>query len=126
MNRITSICILAILPACSIANSNSISIPENETQRLIGNHLSITTESFLKAYMSQDVQQRRLAEMYVLGVIDSTEGELWCGYEIASPDAIQEQVFIGLKKALEKSPQERASTSIKARLKEILPCKEGQ
>lgn len=64
--------------------------------------------------------------MYVLGVIDSTEGELWCGYEIASPDAIQEQVFIGLKKALEKSPQERASTSIKARLKEILPCKEGQ
>jgi hypothetical protein len=76
--------------------------------------------------MSKDVEQRRLAEMYVVGVIDSSEGESWCGFKIASPDALQEQVYSALKKAAEKSPRERASTVIKAHLKERLPCKEKQ
>ncbi|WP_409523878.1 Rap1a/Tai family immunity protein [Nitrincola sp. MINF-07-Sa-05] len=86
----------------------------------------MTTESFFKAYMSTDIEQRRLAEMYVVGVIDSSEGELWCGYGIASPDAIQEQVYTGLKRALENSPRQRASTAIKSQLKELLPCKEAK
>lgn len=64
--------------------------------------------------------------MYVLGVIDSSEGEYWCGFETASPDAIQEQVYIGLKRIAAESPNERAAAAIKSHLKTILPCKEKQ
>lgn len=109
-----------------MASGNSIVIPESADQRLIASNLSMTTESFFKAYMSSDIEQRRLAEMYVIGVIDSTEGESWCGFKIASPDAIQEQVYVALKRTLEKSPKKRASTAIKSHLKELLPCKEEQ
>ena len=110
----------------SVASGNSIVLPESESQRLIAGNLSMTAESFFKAYMSTDLEQRRLAEMYVLGVIDSSEGDSWCGFEIASPDAIQEQVYTGLRKALDESPKERASAVIKSRLKELLPCKVEQ
>lgn len=110
----------------SAASENSIVLPESESQRLIAGNLSMTAESSFKAYMSADLEQRRLAEMYVLGVIDSSEGDSWCGFEIASPDAIQEQVYTGLRKALDESPKERASAVIKSRLKEFLPCKVEQ
>ena len=74
--------------------------------------------------MGENLEQRRLAEMYVAGVIDASEGVSWCGFGVASPDAIQEQVYSGLKRTLERSPQERASIAIQSRLKELLPCKE--
>lgn len=115
-----------ILPSCSIANDSFIAIPDSEHQRMIANNLSMTTESFFKAYMSTDIEQRRLAEMYVVGVIDGSEGESWCGYKTASPDAIQEQVYVALKRTLEKSPKERAATAIKSHLQQLLPCKNEQ
>jgi hypothetical protein len=126
VKKIVGILALTILPSCSIASGSAIVLPESESQRLIANNLSMTTESFFKAYMSTDIEQRRLAEMYVIGVIDSSEGESWCGFDISSPDAIQEQVYIGLKRTLARSPKERASTAIKSQLKELLPCKEKQ
>ena len=114
------------MPSCSIASDSFITIPDNEHQRMIANNFALTTESFFKAYMSADIEQRRLAEMYVVGVIESTEGESWCGYKTASPDAIQEQVYTALKKALETSPKARASTVIKSHFKQLLPCKDEQ
>lgn len=115
-----------MLPSCSVANDNLIATPNSENQRLIASNLSMTTESFFKAYMSADVEQRRLAEMYVVGVIDSSEGDSWCGFKIASPDAIQEQVYVALKRSFEISPKERASTAIISHLKKLLPCKDQQ
>ncbi len=126
MKKTIGVAALAMLAFNSVASGNSIVLPESESQRLIAGNLSMTAESFFKAYMSTDLEQRRLAEMYVLGVIDSSEGDSWCGFEIASPDAIQEQVYTGLRKALDESPKERASAVIKSRLKELLPCKVEQ
>lgn len=112
-----------LLSSCSIADDSPFVFPGNEKQRMISQNLSLTTEKFFRAYMSQNVEQRRLAEMYLIGVIDASEGESWCDYTIASPDAIQEQVFIGLKNVLKNSPKERASVAIRSRLEELLPCK---
>lgn len=123
MRKTIGVVALAVLAFNSSASGNPIVLPESESQRLIAGNLSMTAESLFKAYMSTDLEQRRLAEMYVLGVIDSSEGGSWCGFEIASPDAIQEQVHTGLKKALDESTKERASAVIKSRLKELLPCK---
>lgn len=61
--------------------------------------------------------------MYVVGVIDSSEGVSWCGFNVASPDAIKEQVFESLKDSMKTNPQGRAANAIKSRLEELLPCK---
>lgn len=126
MSKIISMLAAVTLSSCSVANENLITIPEGESQRMIAGNLSMTTESLLKAYMNSDPEQRRLAEMYVIGVLDSTEGESWCGFKIASPGAIQEQVYVALKGAVETSPKKRASIVIKSHLMELLPCKEAQ
>ena len=126
MKKITSMFILCILSSCAISGDSRISIPENDKQRLIVENLSLTTEDFYASYMSSDIEQRRLAEMYLIGVIDSSEGVTWCGYDVASPGAIQEQVYIGLKNAMASTPKKRASDSIKLKLEELLPCKESK
>ena len=122
MNKIIGFLSICLLPSCSVASDSSINIPENTKQRMVSVNLSLTTEQLFKAYIGENLEQRRLAEMYVAGVIDSSEGVSWCGFGIASPDAIQEQVYIGLKRAHERSPKERASNAIQSRLKERLPC----
>lgn len=45
--------------------------------------------------------------MYVTGAIASSKGNAWCGSDKASPDAIQEQVYITLKSAFEETPKDR-------------------
>ncbi len=124
MKKVVAILSIYLLSSCSIAGDKRIVSPDNEKQRMSSQSLSLTTESFFKAYMSKDIEQRRLAEMYVIGVIDSSEGVSWCGFSVASPNAIQEQVYIGLKNALKKTPNDRPSTAIKSKLEELLPCKE--
>lgn len=109
----------------SKAKKHAISVPNSESQRLFANNTSLTVGALLHAYMSNDPEQRRLSEMYILGVIDSSEGDSWCGYKIASPAAIQEQLYIGLKSS-EDTPNERAATVIKSHLNKILPCKENK
>ena len=126
MRKIASMVAAITLSSCSVANENLIVIPEGEGQRMIAGNLSMTTESLLKAYMNSDLEQRRLAEMYVIGVLDSIEGKSWCGFKIASPDAIQEQVYVALKRAVEISPKKRASIVIESHLMELLPCKDAQ
>ncbi|WP_141229473.1 Rap1a/Tai family immunity protein [Cellvibrio mixtus] len=126
MRKITSMLVAITLSSCSVANENFIHVPEGESQRMTAENRSMTTETLLTAYMNTNVEQRRLAEMYVIGVLDSTEGESWCGFKIASPDAIQEQVYIALKKGIKKSPKKRASIVITSHLTELLPCKDTQ
>ena len=126
MRKITSMLAAITLSSCSVANENPISIPEGESQRLTAGNRSLTTEALFTAYMNTNVEQRRLAEMYVIGVLDSTEGESWCGFKIVSPDAIQEQVYVALKKGIEISPKKRASIVITSHLTELLPCKDTQ
>lgn len=114
------------LSSFSMASDNTMKIPETNSQRIISGNLAVTTKSLFKAYMSPDLEQRRLAEMYVIGVLDSTEGQSWCGFNIASPDAIQEQVYAALQKSVKTSAETRASTAIESHLTELLPCKEAQ
>ncbi len=117
---VTCFCLLS----CSFANGQSIKVPKDDKQRLSIEHLNFTGSNFKEAYMSNDVAQRRLAEMYLIGVLDSTEGKTWCGYNIALPGSIQEQVYIGLKKASPDSLNGRASEIINSILSEKLPCKD--
>lgn len=126
MKRAYSFLLICLLSSCSIACDESICVPQDEKQRLNSLNYSLTTEKLYKAYMSSDLEKRRLAEMYVVGVIDSSEGASWCGFGIASPDAIQEQVLAGLKNTLKTAPETRAATAIKSQLEKLLPCKDAK
>ncbi len=120
-----SLLLICLLPSTSVACEDSICLPGNEKQRLNALNYSLTTEKIFNAYMSSDVNQRRLAEMYVVGVIDSSEGVSWCGFNVASPDAIKEQVFESLKDSMKTNPQGRAASAIKSRLEELMPCEDA-
>ena len=124
MKKSISLLTLFLLSSCAIAENQAIHIPSDNSQRLISQNLSMTTENFMTLYMSDNVNHRRLAEMYLVGVIDSSEGKTWCGFNIASPNAIQEQAYLGLKETLKSKPSTRASKSIISKLNKLLPCKE--
>jgi hypothetical protein len=121
-----SLLLICLISSTSFACDDSICLPGNEKQRLNALNYSLITGRIFNAYMSSDVNQRRLAEMYVVGVIDSSEGVSWCGFDIASPDAINEQVFESLKDSMKTNPQGRAANAIKSRLEELLPCKRAE
>lgn len=124
MKKYISFLALFLLSSCAIADNQAIHIPSDDSQRLISQNLSMTTEDFMVLYMSDNVNHRRLAEMYLIGVIDSSEGITWCSFNIASPNAIQEQAYLGLQETLKTKPSTRASKSIISKLNKYLPCKE--
>lgn len=114
----------AFLASCSVAKDGGIVIPANNQQRLVIDNLDLSGSDFFTVYMSRDITKRRLAEMYLAGVLDTTEGKAWCDYGVALPGSIQEQIYIGFKKQTDEKLKARASTVITAIMAEILPCKE--
>jgi Rap1a immunity proteins len=109
--------------SCSFASSQGIYIPDQETERLSIRNINVTGENFWAAYQSKDVAQRHLAEMYLSGVLDATEGMAWCDYSVALSGSIQEQIYIGFKKQTATALQRRASQIIVETLASKLPCR---
>lgn len=124
MKKLQIIVMALMVSSCSSTEVNAIQLPEDDKQRAFTLNLNIKAQALYDSYMSSDVKQRRLAEMYVAGVLDSTEGFVWCSYNVVSPSAIQEQVFAGLKSTIKASPDLRASDAIINKLSNLLPCKE--
>jgi len=122
MIRFKYFVIASFISASSCANDTLLQIPADATERFISANLNLSTEQFYSAYMSTDHSERRLAEMYLVGVIDATEGKTWCDYERVSASAIQEQVLAGLKLSIENGKNIRASAAITSKLEALLPC----
>ena len=122
--RMILICLAYVcLVSCGTAQNQNIKLPTQDTQRLSVENLNFSGSNFIEAYMSIDVNQRRLAEMYLIGVLDSTEGKAWCDYSVALPGSIQEQIYIGFKKESKTSLNRRASEIITSILSKKLPCR---
>src|SRR2546427_1932773 len=49
-------------------------------------YTTLFRSAFFSAYMSKEVPERRYAEMYLLGVLDATEGRAWCDYRHLKTD----------------------------------------
>lgn len=126
MKKLNLILMAFTLVSCSAIKADTITLPADDKQRAFTINLNTKAQGLYDAYMSKNLNQRRLAEMYVAGVLDSSEGIFWCDYSMVSPDAIQEQVFAALKSAVKHSPDLRASTVITNKFKNLLPCKEQQ
>ena len=113
--------------SCSDAQNNNtgIKVLNHDKGRLLINNLDLDFSGFLNAYLSDDISQRRLAEMYLIGVLDTNEGKLWCGYGDLLPITLVEFLHGGLvDKNKEPFTQQRASDVILSFMSKFSPCKE--
>ncbi len=109
---------------CAQAGGGGIKMTSLDEQSLAIENLSLIAKDFWQAYRSDDVRERRLAEMYLIGALDSAEGKKWCGYNIALPHSVLDQIHIGFKNASKEMMDDRASNTINNIMSNILPCKE--
>lgn len=110
------------LPVSALAageDSNLLRDPNT----LSRNDSQISGEKFLHAWLSKDNEKERLkANMYLMGVMDATEGRAWCSYKLVKPDSLRETVYAFFKELLPERKKEPASSLIKEALMQQLPC----
>lgn len=111
--------LLASLPACA---ETRLLRPLHESQSLIIENKDLSALDFWTVYRSKNAGERRFAEMYLLGVIDATEGRDWCGYKTIKTITIDEAVYMGFKKLERGQLEKRASTVIRQILAGKFPC----
>ncbi|MEK0166606.1 Rap1a/Tai family immunity protein [Pseudescherichia vulneris] len=129
-------CILAaplvLLSLSGTAWSASESQPADDTSNLLRdtallsrNDVNLSGERFLNAWLSKtDERERIKANMYLLGVMDATEGKAWCSYKLALPGSLREGLFDYMNKLSSERKKERASVLITEALAKDLPCGE--
>lgn len=96
---------------------------KNLNQSLIIENTNLTAMQYFNALMSGSNEERRYSEMYLLGVLDSSEGEVWCDYKTYKTITIDEILFVEMKKLSGNGLSERASIVIKDILKNKFPCR---
>ncbi|NMG70436.1 Rap1a/Tai family immunity protein [Parazoarcus communis] len=96
--------------------------PLPDSQSLIIENNNLTAGDFFSAYMSKNMVERRYAEMYLLGVLDATEGIVWCDYYHIKTISLDEIVYEGMRKADAGQLQKRAALVITDILKKDLSC----
>lgn len=96
--------------------------PLPDSQSLIVENNNMTAGEFFAAYMSRNMVERRYAEMYLLGVLDATEGVAWCDYSQIKTISLNEVVYEGLKKTDSAQLRKRAAFVITDILKKDLSC----
>ena len=114
---------LALMPSSSsepITRPLIKAIPAS--QRLVVGNEEITGQEFFSAYTSHSIDKRRSAELYLLGVLDSTEGVAWCGYQKVPTSEVADEVHRGLKSLSPARYPMRASQIVAEILSGKYPC----
>lgn len=123
--------VLWVLPAVAFSIPIQAAPPYFTTtpfpnQRQFIENINLSAGDFLNAYRSKEQHERRYAELYLMGVLDSTEGTLWCSYRKFKTDTISETLYEGFENLKDGKRQERASKIIAEILAGKYPCTEGQ
>ena len=102
-----------------------LSQPLTPTQNLIIENTRITVGEFWEAYTSDNAEHRRRAELFLVGVLDATEGVSWCDYRTYKTGTIDEHLYSALKRlgiSAKDQKNERAAKLIGRVLSEGFPC----
>ncbi len=108
--------LLPVLPSPLFAKQ---SLP---TEKITVDSVNLSAQQFFKSYMSPDAVERQSAELYLLGVMDTTEGKGWCNYRTFKTITLRERIFEELKKLDENRLNQRASSVIAEILGRRYPC----
>ena len=75
-------------------------------------------------FYSDKLEDRRFAELFLAGVLDTIEGKSWCGYAHTKSISILDTLHSDLSKLDESRYNERAAYVIKEIMSKISLCKE--
>jgi hypothetical protein len=108
--------LLALLPSTLLADQAL------QMDKITVDSVNLSARLFFKSYMSTDANERRNAELYLLGVMDTTEGKSWCDYRTFKTITLRERIFEELKKPDDSRLDERASSVVENILNQRFPC----
>lgn len=110
--------------ALAFTASTFIPIPALATPTLITpDSINLSAADFLPEFTSPSPERRTSARLYLLGVLDSTEGKSWCSYNQLKTVTINEFIFEYLQKQPAEKLKTRAAVLIEEALKHHFPCK---
>lgn len=90
---------------------------------LTPDNVNLKGEDFFKLYRGENQQEKEKAQIYMLGVMDTTEGKSWCQYNQLQTITLREFVFEYFKNLPQEQLNKRASTLIEAAMIKNFPCK---
>lgn len=102
--------------------ATSASAPVPEPQPLTRTSVGVSVDTFYRSFASPDEATRDKADLYLLGVMDLTEGKVWCEYRKFKTVTLREVVGEYIKKLPRHRLGERAAVVIEEALKTELPC----
>ena len=99
-------------------------LPQDDTSNfqrdptlLTGYDLNLSAERFAKAWLSKTNERERIkANMYLLGVVDASEGTAWCKGRPFLPNTIHEFLYSRFANLSKQQGEERASKIIIERI----------
>lgn len=96
------------------------------TDKITVDSVNLSGKDFFRSYMSRIPEERATAELYLLGVMDATEGGLWCDYRTFKTITLRERVFLEFKEMDVAKLNERASKIVEEILSRRYPCKKDK
>lgn len=88
-------------------------------------NVNLTTAKFFRSFTSKDADERKSAKLYLLGVLDATEGKSWCDYRRFKTITLRASLYDELKKLNAEEMRQPASSQIVSILSKEFPCGEG-
>ena len=109
-------------------------LPQDDTSNfqrdpslLTGYDLNLSADRFAKAWLSKTNERERIkANMYLLGVVDASEGTAWCTGKPLLPNTLHEFLYSRFANLSKQQGAERASKIIIDGMKELRPCTKGE
>ena len=85
--------------------------------------VNLTVDAFYSSFTSPSESTRQKAMIYLIGVLDATEGKSWCDYHTLKTISIREYLFEYIKKLPKHRLNERASKVIEEALNKAFNCR---
>lgn len=98
--------------------------PNPARSKISFDSVNLSAEDFFRAYFSDDQKENVL--FYLLGVLDTTEGKVWCNYKSFKTITLRENIFEYIKALSPERSKERASAIIAEVLYRDFPCRSQQ
>lgn len=124
--RVILILFLFTITSAGIADSGEALPKEFNKEVLRNSHGPISVKNIDVALRSGDKAEQKLAHLYIYGVLDATEGTLWCNNptEPIGPGGIKELAGYAIRKSLKENADARAASVIIEQFKKTSPCKD--
>ena len=109
---------------------DATALPQDDTSNLLrdlgsltGYDFNLSAARFASAWLSKTNERERIkADMYLLGVVDASEGKAWCKGHPVLPNTVHEFLYSRFAHLSEQESKQRASEIITDAMGELSPC----